>query len=94
MLVGKKGDVVKRGGLRSTNTSGYKGVQIDKKYGYIHAYIRANGKNMFLGRFNTVEEAAAAYDEAAIKYFGALALTNAEIQIRKNSANTESVENL
>ncbi len=85
LLVGKRGDIVRRGGLRSTNKTGYKGVQVNKKYGYIHAAIRANGKNYHLGTFKTLEEAATAYDEAAIKHFGLAALTNAEIQRRKNS---------
>lgn len=83
LLVGKKGDIVMRGSLRSTNKSGYKGVTVNKKYGYIHASIRAHGKRIHLGTFKTLEDAACAYDEAAIKYYGSMALTNAEIQKRK-----------
>ena len=40
------------------------------------ATIRANGKQMHLGAFRTIEEAAAAYDKAALRYFGEFAQTN------------------
>jgi hypothetical protein len=55
-------------GMSRTNTSGYKGVSWDaqgKKWG---ASIRAFGRQMNLGRFNTAEEAHAAYCAAAEKY--------------------------
>jgi hypothetical protein len=55
-----------------TNVSGYKGVVFmppnpNKPWG---AYIRAHGRNKFLGSFSTPEAAHAAYCEAAQKYFG------------------------
>ncbi len=49
--------------------SGYKGV-------YIKAAITIDGKSIHLGTFATVEEAAHAYDAAAIKHFGEFANLN------------------
>lgn len=56
------------------NKTGFKGVYVsgDK---YI-AQIRANGKQLHLGRFMRAEEAAIAYDQAARKYFGSFAQLN------------------
>jgi hypothetical protein len=55
-------------GLRSNNTSGYKGVY--KSYGKWCARITVNYKPISLGAFNTLEEAAAAYYIAAAYHFG------------------------
>jgi hypothetical protein len=56
----------------------YKGVfhSYYKDTLYIRAGIRVNNKLIYLGSFNTDEEAALAYNEAAIKYFGEFALLN------------------
>jgi len=37
------------------------------------AQINANGKKIFLGHYDTPEEAHAAYKEAALKHFGEFA---------------------
>lgn len=58
------------------NTSGYKGVfWLDnrKRWG---AQIQMNNKSKRLGYFKNLEEAAHAYDNAAIKYFGEFAKLN------------------
>jgi hypothetical protein len=60
---------------RVTNTSGVKGVSYDKQSGKWAANIGINGKNHWLGRFDTKELAAAAYAEASArlhKEFGRL----------------------
>lgn len=62
-----------------TNKTGYRGVSVSKlrncKKPYI-ATIYANGKNNGLGWFSTPEEAAKAYNEASIYYFGESAYQN------------------
>lgn len=50
-------------GFQKNNTTGRKGVMVAKnKY---QAQIRRNGKTMYLGIFDTVEEAGLAYDIAS-----------------------------
>lgn len=53
-----------------TNKSGIKGVWYDKKYNKFQAYINVNDKQIWLGRFFTIEEAAAARMIAANKLHG------------------------
>jgi hypothetical protein len=55
---------------------GYKGVYIRKENGTFRAYINVFKKRINLGTYATVEEAAHAYDKAAIKYFGEFANLN------------------
>ena len=52
------------------NTSGYPGVRLLKKSNKWIAYIRANGKSINLGSFNTKDEAIRARIKAEIEYLG------------------------
>lgn len=67
---------------RSNNTSGFKGVLMrDRRHEHRGvqwiATIHVNGKRVHVGSRKTAEEAARAYDEAAIRLHGEFAKTNA-----------------
>lgn len=61
---------------RSNNTTGYKGVYLDKNMNKFRSRIVVNKKEVFLGYFDVAEDAARAYDAAARQYFGDFARTN------------------
>lgn len=63
-------------GAQSNNTTGFKGVCYDRSRGLYMASISAERKQHNLGRFTTAEEAARAYNEAAIKLHGEYACLN------------------
>lgn len=63
-------------GPQRNNTSGYKGVIYDKSRNKWRAEIRVQSKRMYLGRYETVEEAAVAYNVASEKYFGEFGYQN------------------
>lgn len=65
-------------GLRKSNTSGYKGVSkaTGKRNKQWTAEIKVNYKRKNLGYFYTPEEAAEAYNKAAIEAFGEFAKLN------------------
>lgn len=57
-------------------TSKYKGVYWDKSRNKWTSRIKVNYKGIFLGRFVLEQDAAVAYNQAAIKYFGDYACLN------------------
>lgn len=68
--------------VRADNTSGYKGVSWDKSRDKFEAYIHLVGAfskksyKKHLGRFDTAEQAAEAYNVAALRYHGEFAKLN------------------
>ncbi len=61
---------------RLNTSSRFKGVTWFKQTHRWHAQIRTNGKRVHLGFFSTEEDAAKAYDRAALEAFGEYACTN------------------
>jgi hypothetical protein len=59
--------------LRSTNSSGYKGVSWMKSYGKWEGYIWRNYKKHTIGYFDTAKEAAVAVAEARAQLHGSFA---------------------
>lgn len=63
-------------GIPKDNVTGYKGIWFDPKRKRWFVHIKVNGKNKSIGRFLTKEEAAFAYNEYALRYFGSFAKLN------------------
>lgn len=63
-------------GIGASNKSGYKGVCWLKEELKWRAYITANGVCHVIGRFDSAEDAAVAYNRAAIKLHGEFAFLN------------------
>lgn len=72
------------GKMKKSNKSGFKGVHRHKTNGNYVACISPHGRSIHLGVFDTAEEAAAAYDVAAVEYFGEFADTN-ERRLRREA---------
>lgn len=60
-----------------TSSSGLLGVRDEGKL--FRAVIKVGQRQIHLGRFRSPREAARAYDDAAIKYFGDMANTNGKM---------------
>lgn len=58
------------------NTTGYKGVDYNKNHKAFRARVNVNRKSVYCRYFKTAEEAARAYNEAAIKHYGEFAALN------------------
>lgn len=61
------------------NTSGFKGVCYHRAKGKFQASLKASGRKIHLGLFDTAEAAARAYDKAAVAAAGEFAVTNAKM---------------
>lgn len=59
---------------QADNLSGYKGVY--KKDNRYRAQITVEGKQIYLGSYQNIEDAVKAYNEASIKYHGKFSKTN------------------
>lgn len=71
---GLAGAATQRGRLRSDNRTGYKGVIAQD--GRYRAQIAHHGRKIALGMFDTPEDAARAYDVAALQLYGPDAWTD------------------
>jgi HNH endonuclease/AP2 domain len=65
------------------NKSGFKGVSWCEPRAGWRAVLRINGRQKYLGIFETATKAALAYDGAAIDHFGDFALTNKKLGLIK-----------
>jgi hypothetical protein len=72
----KSQNAANRKELNANNKSGYRGVSWSKSSKKWVAQIMVNYVNYQLGRYENKEDAARAYDAAAIKHFGAFARLN------------------
>lgn len=62
--------------IRATNTSGFRGSFYHKRDKKWYSQIKVDNKIIRLGYFNSAEEAARAYDKAALQYHDKFAVLN------------------
>jgi hypothetical protein len=74
---------------RPQTSSSYRGVSFSKSDGKWRAGIEVDGHSINLGHFDTEDQAALAYNEAARKHFGEMAYQN---QIKKRNHKREGEE--
>ena len=60
---------LRNGTLRNNNKTGIKGVHFDKSRNKYHASIKVNYKSIYLGRYDSLEEAEKARKNAEMKYW-------------------------
>lgn len=70
------GNNLKNQRLRSDSSTGYKGVGFIKRVKRYTACIQNNGERVWLGCFGSAEQAARAYDKAALRLHGEFARPN------------------
>ena len=63
-------------GIRSDNSSGFIGVYKKKNRRKWYVQIQVGRRRKHVGSYETAEEAARAYDQVALKYFGEFAKLN------------------
>ena len=68
---------------RKKGTSVYKGVSFDKSRNKYESYITINKKKIHLGRYETEEQAAQAYNNVVENHFGRFARPNENIMMNK-----------
>jgi hypothetical protein len=74
---------------RKNNTSGYKGVFWSRGRKKWCAHITVNYKRIFIGYFDSIEDAANAYGNAALKYFGDFARKDKEDMPEESVSSSE-----
>lgn len=72
-------------GIRSNNKSGVTGVTFDVTRNKWRSYLNINGKQIYLGRFDTIEEAKKARLNGEQKYFGEFSYANSMNLAEQNS---------
>lgn len=76
-------EIIRSQKLLSSNTSGVRGVYLNKKTGKWVAQITLKGKTYYLGTFASIEEAARARKKAAERMFGEILEEHADLLSKK-----------